>query len=334
MTLGDIVTALNAQFALAREHVISAGAALDSNVAGTAADDATAWSDVHIGGTNAGVASGDVLTISGTRHNGGAFLTSVVVSAGGTLGELRSAVQDALGSDVDVTWEDGVLTARAKEAGSALFAFTITSDNGGGGTLDFAGFTVTQQGRGTASIVASDSGGQLRLTHQDYGAAAGFEVSFAAGGSDGSASLGLGVGTVLGANVAGTIGGFAATGTGRTLIGNTGTAVAGLKLSHDGAGTGAAGTLSFSRGLAAQLEDAADILLGSDSGSIRSVTDRLSGSITRYESRITRLEARLDTREEQLIKRFTALEAAMAKAQSQSAWLEAQLGQFQSSRQS
>jgi flagellar hook-associated protein 2 len=334
MTLSDIVNALNAQFALAREHVISAGAAFDSDVAGTAADDATAWSDLHIGGTNAGVATGDVLTISGTRPNGGSFLTSVVVSAGGTLGELRSAVQDALGSDVDVTWEDGVLTASAKEAGSALFTFTISSDNGGGGTLDFGGFSVTQQGRGTASIVASDSGGQLRLTHQDYGASVGFEVSFAAGGADGSASLGLATGTVLGANVAGTIGGFAATGTGRTLIGNAGTAVAGLKLSYDGAGTGAVGTLSFSRGLAAQLEDAADILLGSDSGSIRSVTERLSGSITRYESRITRLELRLDAREEQLIKRFTALEAAMATAQSQSAWLEAQLSQFQSSRQS
>ena len=330
MTLGQIIDALNVQFATPLAHTAAATTALYSDAGGTvAADDATLWSAVrYAGGADPAVLVDDVITIAGTRTDGGSFLTSFVIGAGATLGQLRSAVQSVIGSDVDVTWQNGQLTATAKSASAKSFTLSVTSDNAGGGTFDLAGFAVTQQGRGTVAIAASDDGGQLRLAHGDYGVNAGFEVSFSAGGADGSASLGLGAGSWIGTDVAGTIGGFAATGSGRILTGAAGTAIEGLLIRYEGVLTGALGTVTYSRGLAERARMAGDILLGTTAGSIRSLTERIDTTVASYESRITDLEARLDRRSEELIRRFTAMEQAIARANSQSAWLEAQFNQL------
>jgi flagellar hook-associated protein 2 len=330
MTLSQIVDAINLEFATPLAHTIGATTALYSDAGGTTpADDATLWSDVrYAGGTNPAVAVDDVITIAGTRTDGSTFLTSIVIGAGGTLGQLRSAVQSVMGADVDVAWQNGQLTATAKTPGSSSFTLSVTSDNAGGGTFDLGAFNVSQQGRGTIGMVASDDGGQLRLAHNDYGSTAGFEVSFTAGGADGSASLGLAAGSWLGVDVAGTIGGFAATGSGRILTGAASTAVEGLLVRYDGTLTGALGTVTYSRGLAQRLLTTGDFLLGSAAGSIKDVVDRIDFNVANYESRITTLEARLDRRSEELIRRFTAMEQAIARANSQSAWLEAQFNQL------
>ncbi len=334
MTMSDIVAALNAEFARPLRHIVAAGAALHRDAGGTAADDATLLTNLHQAGSSAGVAAGDTFTLSGTRRDGSAFLSSFVVASGSTLADLRTAAQQALGAGATVSWQGGVLTATADTEGSAGFTLNVSSNNLGGGTLDFAGFTATQQGRDATVIRASDEGGQLRLEHGSWGSAAGFEVSFTPGGADGSASLGIAAGAWTGVDVAGTIGGFAASGAGRTLTGSAGSAVEGLGVRYDGAVTGEAGWLTFSRGLASRVRLASDVILGSGGGSIRSVTDRIDGSMTRWKNRIDVLEGRLDRRREQLIKRFTALEAAMARAQSQSAWLDAQLRRFENPRTS
>lgn len=331
MTTAQIVNAINSELAKPQTHRIETGSALSADAGGTPADDATALADVHIGGAATGITAGDTLTISGSRTDGSAFLASLVVPVGGTLADLRTAAQQAVGADVALSWQAGRLVAETEAAGSSTFTLSITSDNAGGGTLDFGGFTVTQQGRGTSNITASDDGGQLRLAHADYGSAAGFEVSFAAGGSDATASLGLAAGTFAGADLAGTIGGFAATGTGRILAGSAGSAVEGITLRYDGAATGDIGALTFSRGIGSRVTLAADALLGSGGGSIQSVIERIDGSIARWDNRILTLEGRLEMRREQLIRRFTALEAVMAQAQSQSAWLDSQVRQFASS---
>ncbi len=336
MTLSQIVDALTAEFAKPLAHTVAAGNALFSNPAGTvAADDNTAWSALTVaGGTSPAVTAGDVITIAGNRTDGSSFLTSLSVSAGGTLGELRNAVQSALGSAVDVQWVNGKLTATAKTPGSSSFTLSVTSDNAGGGSLDFGAFGTTQQGRGTAPITALDNGGQLQLVDANAGAAAGFEISFAAGGADGSASLGLSAGTYVGTDVAGTIGGFAASGSGRVLTGATGTPIDGLLVSYTGTGTGAVGTVSFSRGMAARVSDITADLLGTSATSIKAVTDRISGSVSGMQSRIDTINARLDRHRTALIAQFTAMEQAIARAQSQSAWLTTQLAQFTASKKS
>jgi flagellar hook-associated protein 2 len=332
MTLSAIVDALNEEFTKAREHIVAAGAVLYSDAAGTTpANDTTVWADVRLaGGANPAVANGDVLTISGTRTDGSSFLASVAMDTAATLGQLRQAVQSAIGTDVAVTWENGVLTSTSKAAGSKTFTLSVTSDNAGGGTLDFGVFAATQEGRGTVAITASDNAGQLQLSHADAGSTAGFEISYVAGGADGSASLGLAAAIHAGVDVAGTIGGFAATGAGRILTGATGTPIEGLLARYEGAALGAIGSITFSRGLGTRLGLVGDTLLGSDAGSISDVTDRLDSTVAGMESRIDTIEDRLERRREELIRRFTAMEQAIARAQAQSAWLESQLRQFDS----
>jgi len=332
MTLSDIVDAINAEFDTPLEHTIAAGNALASDAGGTPATDSTLWSDVNISGGSAGVVAGDAITIAGTKTDGSSFLTTLVVSDGGTLAELRSAVQNAIGTDVDVSWQGGVLTATSKEAGSKTFTLSVTSDNAGGGSFDLGGVSMTQHGRAAAAITASDDGGQLRIAHDNAGSTAGFEISFTAGGADGTASLGVGAAMYVGQDVIGTIGGFAATGSGTILTGAAGTAVAGLIVGYDGSALGSIGSITFSRGLASRLAVAADRLTGTEAGSIQSLIDRINGSTSSLEDRIENFEARVERRQQALIKRFTAMEEAMATAQSQSAWLEAQIGQFQRSK--
>jgi flagellar hook-associated protein 2 len=325
MTMSEIVSALNAELATAKAHRIAARHSLTEG-GGAFVSDATSWADVNCpAGRNSGVAAGDVLTISGTRTDGSAFATSIPVGAAGTLGELRVAVQSAIGADVEVFWDDGALSARTKAAGSTVFTLDVTSDNAGGGRLDLGGFAVRQEGRGVSGIGASDAGGQLRLVHDEFGSAAGFEISFTPGGADGSASLGFAAGRYVGIDVAGTIGGFAATGAGRVLTGGTGFAVQGLAVAYEGSTTGAVGSVTFSRGIGSGLERLGQDLLGDTAGSVEAVSDRIERSIALMQDRVEALESRLERRRAELIARFSAMEQAMSLAQSQSAWLEAQI---------
>lgn len=335
MTTDQIVAALNAEFGTPQAHVIQAATALQSDAVGTVADEATTLASLHTGGAAAGVADGDTFTISGTRSDGSTFLTSFAVTdaATQTLGDLRSAVQAAVGSDVDVAFVNGQLTVTAKQTGSSLLTLAVTSDNAGGGNLSFGAFGVQTEGRGTVPITASNSGGQLRLTHAEYGSAEGFEVMFAAGGTDNTGSLGLAAGTFAGVDVAGTIGGIAATGSGRILTGAAGTAVEGLAVTYTGTTTGAVGNLTFSRGIASMLRLATAPLLSTGPGSIDAVTQGLDAGILRMNDRIAQLEDRLARHEADLIRRFTRLEELMSRAQTQSQWLASQLQALQPRQQ-
>jgi flagellar hook-associated protein 2 len=336
MTTDQIVAALNTEFGTPKAHVIRASTALQSDAVGTVADETTTLAALHAGGLAAGVATGDTLTISGTKSDGGAFLTSFAVTdaATQTLGDLRSAVQAAAGSDVDVAFVNGQLTVTAQQTGSSLLTLAVTSDNAGGGSFSLGAFGVQTEGRGTVSITAANNGGQIRLTHASYGSAEGFEVMFAAGGTDNTGTLGLAAATAAGADVVGSIGGIAATGTGRILTGAAGTAVEGLALTYTGTATGAVGNLTFSRGIASLLRLTAEPLLSTGAGSIDAVTQGLDAGILRMNDRIAQLEDRLARHEADLIRRFTRLEELMSLAQTQSQWLTTQLQALQPRQQS
>ena len=74
------------------------------------------------------------------------------------------------------------------------------------------------------------------------------------------------------------------------------------------------------------MELAADGLLDVGGGSVKGVVDALDTQKQGIEDRIDEVELRLDRRYDFLIRRFTALEEAMAKAQSQLTWLQSALG--------
>lgn len=329
MTLAEIVDALNTEFQTATARQLQASEAMYSDAVGTVATDATLLQDLHLGsGTALGVADGDTLTFSGTAGDGSSFYQewSVTDVTTQTLGDLRAQVADLMGSDVQVTLENGALTITDTQTGRSSFALTVSSDNAGGGAFTMGTVDTVVEGRGTVDITAADSGGALSLSHAAYGSAAGFDVLFTAGGTAGTTPLGLTDGSYRGSDVVGTVGGQAATGTGRILKGDADTSAEGLMFEYTGATTGAVGSVRFSRGIASLMDIASDALLGTDAGSVKGVTDALDTQKEGINQRIDRFEDRMDQRYEFLIKRFTALEEAMAKAQQQMAWMQSQLG--------
>jgi flagellar hook-associated protein 2 len=329
MTMTQIVDAINAELQIATKRQLDAANAMKSDAIGTDATESTLLQDLYdSGGTNLGIADGDVITISGARDDGSTFFKGWTVSdvTTQTLGDLRAQISTTIGTDVILDLNNGVIRATAAVEGRSTFTLTVSSDNAGGGTLDFGAFGATVEGRGKASITATDSGGQLKLAHDDYGSAAGFTVAYTAGGTDGSASLGIVAGSYTGIDIVGTIGGQAATGAGRTLTADAGTSAEGALLRYTGTATGAVGSLTFSRGIASAAELVADALLDVDGGSIQGIVDGIDTQKKSLDDRIKLFEDRLDLRRANLIKRFSDLESAMAKAQNQLAWMQSTLG--------
>lgn len=95
------------------------------------------------------------------------------------------------------------------------------------------------------AMTAVDSGGQLRL---ESTTAAGSSSTFSVTSSSTSVQTNLGIadGAYTGTNIQGTIGGYAATGSGSTLTADSGTAVAGLQVTYSGASTGLVGSVTIS----------------------------------------------------------------------------------------
>ncbi len=329
MTVAQIVSSLNSEFNTAAAHQVQATEGMYADAVGTAATNSTLLKDLHnSGGSSLGVADGDTITISGTQADATSFLVEFQVTDINTqtLGDLRSAIETAVGSGETVTWEGGLLTVTGQETGRSSLSLSLSSDNAGGGSLSFGSVAAVTEGRGVVDITASAQGNQLSLAHGEYGSATGFEVSFSGGGADNTSSLGLTAGTYRGQDVTGTIGGHAATGTGQFLEGDAGTAVEGLMLRYEGADTGSVGSFTFSRGIGSAMDAVADLILGTEAGSIDAVVENIDPSIDRINDRIDELESRLERRRADLIKRFTVMEEALTMAQQQSQWIAAQLG--------
>ncbi|MGI9628903.1 MAG: flagellar filament capping protein FliD, partial [Longimicrobiales bacterium] len=327
MSMEDIVQAINAEFGTKKQHQVQNDVVFASDAIGTAADATTALADLHVGALNQGVTDGDVITLSGMTPDGISTFTQFTVTDATTqtLGDLQQALADSMSGQAEVVIENGSFSVTNQTAGQSFLNVQISSDNAGGGSLSFGTFADTVAGRGIADVTASEVDGQLRLAHDFYGSGNGIDVSFEAGGADGSASLGLAAGSYAGTDVQGTIDGFAATGDGEVLRGEDGTGAEGLTLSYVGSDLGAIGTLTYSRGVGAAMERATDILLSAEAGSIDEVVGSLDLQIDTLNDRVVDMEIRLDRRRDALILRFARLEEAVAVAQSQGEFLSSQL---------
>ncbi|MDH4116608.1 MAG: flagellar filament capping protein FliD [Acidimicrobiia bacterium] len=165
---------------------------------------------------------------------------------------------------------------------------------------------------GITALTATVDGGTITLADSRYGTSGNFTVT--------GDPFGLS-GTHSGTDVAGTIGGIAASGTGRSLSG-TGT-LDGLILAITatpgqvtaGGGSLDLGTATVRSGLAATFDEFIDSVIGSG-GLIDRATDRWDAQIKLAEDRMDQLEERLERREAALRRQFTALESAMGRMQS------------------
>ena len=128
-------------------------------------------------------------------------------------------------------------------------------------------------------------------------------------------------------DVAGTINGEAATGSGQILTGNDGEShIDGLVIKYTGTDEGLdVGEIKLTLGTAALFDRVLFNITDSYEGYVSFKQNSLQESIDRFEIRIEEMEARLDLKMENMINKFVAMETALSVMQSQSQWLTGQI---------
>jgi flagellar hook-associated protein 2 len=170
-----------------------------------------------------------------------------------------------------------------------------------------------------SSVTVSQTGGKLSLSSARYGTASAVSMTAGAGADN---LLGASPLTTTGQNVAGTIGGVAAVGNGRTLTGAVGSPAEGLALTAEG--LGARGTINYSRGYASQFDAFATTLLDT-TGPLTLRTDGINASIKQLADSRLKMVDRLADVEKRYRTTYTALDTTISKMNSTSAYLTQQL---------
>ncbi|MBD8541508.1 flagellar filament capping protein FliD [Oxalobacteraceae sp. CFBP 8761] len=164
--------------------------------------------------------------------------------------------------------------------------------------------------------------GILTLSSSKYGSTSNISLAGVSGSS--VALIFGGAAPSKGTDVAGTIGGVAATGNGQALTAAPGSNAEGIQVSITSGILGDRGTVTFSQGFAFQLNNLATSFVGKDS-LLKSKTDGLNVSIKSVADQAARFETRLESIEKRYRAQFVALDSMMTSMQSTSDYLTQQL---------
>ncbi|MFL6673476.1 MAG: flagellar filament capping protein FliD [Massilia sp.] len=179
-----------------------------------------------------------------------------------------------------------------------------------------------------SSVSATVANGQLSVASAKYGAQSNIAIESVAGTSP--ATLFGTAGPSAGVDVAGTIGGEAATGVGQVLTAGAGSAAEGLKVRVNGGSVPAdRGTVGFSQGYAYQLNNIATDYVGSD-GLLANRKDGLNATITDIGKQRDKLTQRLALVEARYRAQYTALDSAISSMSTTSSYLSQQLARLNS----
>lgn len=224
---------------------------------------------------------------------------------------ITAGVNDALDVSVNGTATSIILAAGTYTA--ATLAAELQSKVNGSTPISSAGLAVT----------VTQSGGAFTLTSSTYGSTSAIAVT----GGNGLTNL-LGTPTQsFGVDVAGTIDGQFATGSGQSLTGSGN--AEGLKILVSGGALGARGSVSFSQGYAYTLNSFATSLLATD-GALNTRTSGITNSITSIGKQRDALTARLVGIEARYRTQFTNLDTMLSSMNQTSAYLTQQLNALQS----
>ncbi len=330
MTSTGIVDAINAELGAARAEIrvgsekLYAGEGQTSHVTAY-----TTWDQVYVGETPAGLENGSLISFSGTDHHGRAVSGSYEITdvESDTIQGLLSKIETAYGGDVTASIDgEGRIVIESSEAGPSRLSLSF--DMSRAGNLSFGEIGISEdgadgsrQGRNALPVIASDDGtGKLVLSHTNYGGSASFTVrQFGAG------SLGLDDGDYQGRDVAGTINGEEAAGSGQVLTGR-GSRTEGLSIRYTGSEPAEnAGTVTFITGVAEQFNRTLAAITDPYEGYVAFKRQSLTSSIKLYEDRIERMNEQLNRQAQRMINRFVAMETALSRMQSQSDWMVGQI---------
>lgn len=265
----------------------------------------------------------------GTVVNGSAYAVNITQAATQARVTAGTAQTGALGANetltingVDVLLTAGMTQAQVLQAINAQTAATgvtaIATGANGTGSGSYLTFRSASYGSTSAvSVVSNVSGTSGSST--GVGNVAATQAS--PGGQTGSGTGQAGL------DVAGTINGEAATGSGQILTGNSGNAnTAGLQLRITAASTGSLGTVTLYDGLADAMQRAVTRNTDSVTGRITGQTNSIQQQIQDLQKTIDDKQAEATRYEDSLRQQFSHLETILAQFQSQSAYLSGQLG--------
>lgn len=239
---------------------------------------------------------------------------SRVATQGSAVGDTAAAltISDGVNNSLNLT-VDGVsanITLAAGTYTATSLAAEIQSKINGASAVSSAGIKVT----------VSESSGKLAVASNRYGSASTVSIT---GGNGKSDLFGTPVETA-GVDVAGTINGITATGSGQTLTGAADSS--GLVLKVTGGSTGARGEIDFAHGFAAKLNKLVGEML--DGRLIDSRIDGINSTIKDIGAQRDSLNQRLADTEKRIRAQFTALDTTIASMTQTSNFLQQQLSRL------
>ncbi len=311
-TATDIANTLNTEAAKTKEEILRSTTAL-SRTDKTAVTQNTAITDI----AGVTIADGDTITVTGTDHDGKSFQRRITLSGtdGKTIQDVLSAIESLNDRNASASIDaDGRIRVQDRETGSSKLAVSISTTVKG---LSFGSFESIQKGRNTVSVEASDSDGVLTLNHTSYGTANTFTVS-------GGNVAGLADGTYKGTDVAGTINGVAASGSGQILTASAsdsstqGIAVRIITTKTDLAAEGGSlsGTITLVSGAADSLYREISSLTDTVGGLIQTKIDSYTRSLKSLTSNISDMNKRIAAKKQTLVRKYAALEKSLSQLKS------------------
>jgi flagellar hook-associated protein 2 len=274
-----------------------------------------------------GRTSDPLISYGGSSVNTKPGTYDINVSQVATRGTLTGSV--ALGASTTIDANNNNLTVKIDGTTSANLTLTsgtytpaqlaaelqkqINNDS----TLAAAGKSVT---------VSLDASSKLQIISNTYGSSSKAEITAVDTNSATQLGLSVAAGTT-GVDVAGTINGKTATGSGQRLYAATGDASEGITVDVKGGTTGNRGTVTYIQGIGQQLVDLVSNFLGSD-GTITAKNTRLNDELKSIATEKTDLQIRMDALRARLQKQFTAADLIVSKFKSTTSFLTSQFAAF------
>jgi len=174
-----------------------------------------------------------------------------------------------------------------------------------------------------------DSGNHLVLASQRYGSGNGFTVSSGSAADGTNSGIGPSLSVIYGVDVAGTINGEPATGTGRTLTGNAGNATTeGLQLlvSQAAASGATPNHVSVTHGVADSLNQTLTQILDPINGSVAGAESALNSQISDTQNEIAKIQTEVSTYQAYLTQLFSQMETRVSALQAQGNAFNASIG--------
>jgi flagellar hook-associated protein 2 len=249
---------------------------------------------------------------SSTQAGSYDVVISQAATQGTAVGSTGLASSTVLSSDTALTVTvNGVAANITIPAGTytqSQLATEIQNEVNTNSAIETAGYSVDAAVNSTTGI--------LSVTSTTWGSSSSVSIT-----GDGAAQLFGTATSTAGENVEGSIGGQAATGSGQTLTASSG-AANGLEVEVTGTATGNLGTVNYSLGYAAQLNNIISAATASSTGSIATATAQLNTQISGIETQETNLQQYIDQVQAQYQTEFTALDASLSQLNSTSTFLQ------------